>query len=77
MNILIERGADVNYRPCTGQTPLMKAVGSRNPDAVQLLLSKQCDVSVATCTGTTAQSIAELVGDQAILKLLNSGVESN
>lgn len=77
MNILIENGANINYESSTGHTPLMKAIGSRNLDAVKLLVSKGSDVSHTTPTGITTQSVAEILGDQAIIELIRPQTPDN
>lgn len=77
MSILLQGGADINYRSTTGQTPLMKAVGSRSLDAVKLLLDQQCDHTLQTPSGISAYSIAGLVGNEEILELLRSKVVAN
>lgn len=76
MEILLENGADVNHRSSTGQTPLMKAVGSRNIAAIECLLKSKADASIKTPSGMTAASISEVLNERAILDRLiqaNSG----
>jgi tetratricopeptide (TPR) repeat protein len=69
---LIELGADVN-KPLNedGVTPLMLAVSLRNKYAVALLLSSGADPKARTESGMTAEALAESLGLEEIVNMLN------
>ncbi len=60
---LLEHGADVNKADDAGETPLMTAAGSAEPDLVELLLSQGADVAAQCKTGCTALHLAVAQGE--------------
>lgn len=72
MKGLIDQKASLEYRSPTGMTPLMKAVGSRNVDAVRTLLDARADVDQKSNSGLTALGIAKSIGDKDITAFLSS-----
>ncbi len=67
---LIEQGADVNGRDLLGNTPLMAAAYTGQPDMVRLLLVRGADRSLRGFDGKTAREMAEQVGHQEVLLVL-------
>ena len=75
MGYLISTGASVNFEnESTGQTPLHKAIGSRNIEAVKLLLAKGGDPKKKSLSGLTALEAAEAVGEVEIVKILQHAI---
>lgn len=72
----IEAGNSINDIVLSGQTPLHKAVETKNLDLIRLLLENKADIHMADNLGLTpiAQSkkIAKETGNRQILKLLRS-----
>ena len=68
---LIERGADVDGRNVLGNTPLMAAAYTGQADMVRLLLVRGADKSLQGFDGKTAQEMAEQVGHQEVLSVLD------
>ena len=66
--LLIARGANVNYNDSTGSTPLMRAAHSCNTATVQLLVDKGADVNARWKDGTYVSSEAD--GRPEILAIL-------
>jgi ankyrin repeat protein len=70
--MLLKRGARVNAHDSSrGRTPLHCAVGSRNIQAVQLLLEHGADVNVFDKLGWTSSWSASALCDHEIMKLLS------
>ncbi len=68
---LIEAGADVNLRNCSGVTPLMMASQNGHTEVVNLLLANNADVNAADKTnGVTALWMASHNGHTKVVKLL-------
>ena len=57
--LLIARGADVNYRNGSGQTALMTAALFGRDAIIDLLLAHGADASIADNTGNTPKSLAQ------------------
>jgi ankyrin repeat protein len=75
---LIDAGADVNRIDGNGDTPLILASESPEPDCVKLLLATGADVNETAHMGETALTVAAQVGNLEIVKeLLNAGADVN
>ena len=61
----------MGYKSKAGHTPLMKGVGSRNPDTVRTLLELKADPGVVSESGLTALQIAESIKDTEMIKLFS------
>ena len=71
VEVLLRHGAPVNAQSVSGQTPLMRAVGSRSLPTVSLLLASGADRSLRTQSGLTALDIAVALGsDEDIINAL-------
>lgn len=66
--ILLDRGAQVDFRDLCGRTPLFKAVSGRSIDLIKLLLEYGATKDVQTDQGMTLESLA--ANDAKILDLL-------
>ncbi|KAI6085795.1 ankyrin [Hypoxylon rubiginosum] len=73
INLLIERGAKVNYEtPVSRVTPLMLAIQTRRQDIVKSLLLADAEVDVTDATGRSPLSMASAIGgDLAIIMMSN------
>jgi hypothetical protein len=58
--MLIEAGADLNYRNRNGQSALIVAIGSRMSDIANLLIEHQADLTIKDSLGMTAAEYAKL-----------------
>ena len=58
VELLVSKGAQVNYRNTFGVTPLMAAAQKGHAEIVEFLLSKKADVNAATLIGYTALTYA-------------------
>lgn len=54
IQLLLARGAQVNYKDSKGQTPLMYAAGNGKLDAVKALIAQKADLEATTELGETA-----------------------
>ena len=72
MKTLLENGASPNYKTPSGYTVLMKAIGSKNSETVQLLLGAKANLDESTSTGMTALKVAEAVNEPSILEVIRS-----
>src|SRR5262245_28567135 len=70
MQLLIERGAEVNAKDGAGETALMAACAGGNARAVQLLIVRGADVKVMSKRNETALGFAATSGVQASVELL-------
>ncbi|MBI9108224.1 MAG: ankyrin repeat domain-containing protein [Spirochaetales bacterium] len=58
--LLIEAGADLNYRNRNGQSALIVAIGSRMAEIAELLIENGADLSIKDSLGMTAAEYAKL-----------------
>jgi ankyrin repeat protein len=64
MEILLDRGADVNAKTAKGHTVLYYAVAHRHIEAVKLLLARGVDAGAELPYGKTALQWAQPYADQ-------------
>ncbi|KAI1410258.1 ankyrin [Hypoxylon sp. FL1857] len=73
INLLIERGAKVNYEtPISRITPLMLAIQSRRQDIVKSLLLADADVDVTDATGRSPLSMASAIGGDLAITIMSN-----
>lgn len=73
INLLIERGAKVNFESRLSKTtPLMLAVQQRRPDLVRSLLLAGAEVDVADITGNTPLTMATRIGGDLGTTMMSS-----
>ena len=72
IQILLHAGANPDIRDNNDETPLLKAIQSAHPSAVQMLL--QHGASVEAEQGQTALEVAKSYGLTAIVKLLQQAI---
>jgi ankyrin repeat protein len=70
VKVLLDNGAEVDFRASDGRTPLILAAGKGNKDIVELLLQSGADASLTDQAGQTAQSVAAAKGFNDIAELL-------
>jgi len=64
---LLQNGADLNSRNALGDTPLMAAAYTGQPNMVRLLLHLGADATLANRDGKTAQQLAEELSHTEVL----------
>lgn len=67
---LLDSGADPNFRPDPGTSPLVTATVSHQIAAAELLLSRGAKVDLPMRNGATALAFASLNGDLDLMRLL-------
>jgi ankyrin repeat protein len=70
VKVLLDNGAEVDFRASDGRTPLILAAGKGNKDIVELLLQAGADASLTDQAGQTAQTVAAAKGFNDIAELL-------
>lgn len=76
--VIIEKGADINFKDRWGHTALMYAAKYGNANMVNYFLSKGADVNVVGTDGETPVSVAAFDGNVEVLgKFLDSGADIN
>ena len=77
---LLDKGADINKRSGSGDTPLIIAVTNKQPLCVKLLLTRDADASLRGKSGVTANKMALDIAKEMkfddIVKLLQSAADS-
>lgn len=68
VRLLLDKGADINARADTGQTPLMLAAKSGKKDTVKFLLEKGADAEIQDQAGNRALEYAK--SDNELMNLL-------
>ncbi len=64
---LLEQGADINCKNALGNTPLMEAAYTGQPDMVRLLMQAGTDAAARNLFGRTARRLAEEVGHDGVV----------
>ena len=64
---LLEQGADINCKDALGNTPLMEAAYTGQPDMVRLLIKAGADAAARNIFGRTARRLAEEIGHDDIV----------
>lgn len=78
VEILLEKGADVNAHSYYGYIPLVQAVGRRSSRIVEILLKNRADVNAIDVHGNSALIKAAKAGDGEVVKLLlDNGADVN
>jgi hypothetical protein len=72
MELLISKGADVNSKNNSGNTPLLVAISGGNKEMVSLLISKGADVNSMNNLGKTPLVLAKNLGKTDIAELLTT-----
>jgi uncharacterized protein len=72
MEMLLERGANINAVDDAGMTPLMFAALHNKPDCLALLISKGADADVKDYRGLTALGYARKLGHAGIVDALEA-----
>jgi len=70
LELLIQKGANVNHRDRHGQTPLMAAIWTGKLDVVKLLLEKGAEVNVKDNYGQTPLGLANHADHKEMRELL-------
>jgi ankyrin repeat protein len=70
VKVLLDNGAEVDFRASDGRTPLILAAGKGNKDIVELLLQAGADASLTDQAGQTAQTVASAKGFNDIAESL-------
>ncbi|KAK4151622.1 ankyrin repeat-containing domain protein [Chaetomidium leptoderma] len=77
IQLLLERGAEIEQRGKTGWTPLHRAVKYGHSDAVEALLARGADAAATWKEpGLTALDLAREGGDQEIIQLLTKALQA-
>ncbi|KAI8956780.1 hypothetical protein F5Y11DRAFT_353268 [Daldinia sp. FL1419] len=73
INLLIERGAKVNFEtPVSRVTPLMLAIQCRRQDVVKSLLLADAEVDVTDATGRSPLSMASSIGGELAITIMSN-----
>lgn len=70
IEILLNNGADINAKGEHGYTPLQEAIEQENLEVISFLLNHKADIYVKNDEGYNAMDLAEIIGNQDIIKLL-------
>ena len=71
VKLLLENGANPNFRFVDGSTPLIVAAHKDNPEIVELLLQYGADVKIKDTKGITALTLAKMHNCTEVIELLS------
>ena len=71
VELLLEKGADIDRVDGVGWTPLMEAIMDDKPDLCKLLVDKGADKTIANERGATAPMLAQKFGRSSMFGYLN------
>lgn len=77
VELLINKGADLNINGNAGQTPLHVAIRTKNQDAIKLLIEKGADLKIKDNYNQSALDLATSMNDQAAILLIKNKIESS
>lgn len=77
VELLINKGADLNINGNAGQTPLHVAISAKNQDAIKLLIEKGADLKIKDNYNQSALDLATSMNDQAAILLIKNKIESS
>lgn len=78
LQILLDKGADVNGLDSTGRSPLHCAVEGMRMDTVQLLIDRGADVTILDSKGISVLSMAVEKGmEDAVVMFIDQGADPN
>ena len=69
VELLIAKGADVNMRDDSGQTPLLNATSGGHKEIIELFIAEGADVNAKGYDGMTPLHVAALYGRKEIAEL--------
>ena len=70
VDLLLQRGADVNQQTASGRNAIINAVLLDDMDTVSTLLEHDCDIKLVDCDGNNALCYAAMVGNENIVRKL-------
>jgi ankyrin repeat protein len=70
VKVLLDNGAEIDFRASDGRTPLILAASKGNKELVEMLLRAGADVSLTDNAGQTAQTVATAKGFNDVVELL-------
>lgn len=70
VNLLLQRGADINQQTASGRNAITSAVLLDDMDTVSTLLEYDCDIKLVDCDGNNALCYAAMVGNENIVRRL-------
>ncbi len=70
VDLLLQRGADVNQQTASGRNAIINAILLDDVDIVSTLLEYDCDIKLVDCDGNNALCHAAMVGNENIVRKL-------
>lgn len=70
VELLLKKGAHINVRDPLGNTPLLLSISGGTPDIAYMLIEQGADVFASRRDGETALSLAQKLGDERLLRLI-------
>jgi tankyrase len=70
VDLLLKKGAHINVRDPLGNTPLLLSITGGTPDIAFALIEQGADVFASRRDGATALSLAQKLGDERLLRLI-------
>ena len=77
VQVLVDKGADVNALDDKKETPIFKAVRNNNQEVVEKLIDAEADLNIRNDKNQTVLDLAEAKQNSNLIQLLSAKLEND